>query len=61
MIKEILPVPLLICTVFFAVLFTFEIAWYWAGVAEQEQEVSRYEHVEHPRRHTSDCYLDVLG
>ena len=53
--------PLLICTVFFAVLFTFEIAWYWAGVAEQEQEVSRYEHVEHPRRLTSDCYLDVLG
>ncbi|MCI6587702.1 MAG: hypothetical protein MSD70_02310 [Clostridiales bacterium] len=53
--------PLLICAVFFAALFTFEIAWYYAGVAEQEQEVDRYEHVEHPRRPTSDRYLDVLG
>lgn len=53
--------PLLICAVFFAALFVFEIAWYWAGVAEQEQEVTRYEHVEHPCRLTSDHYLDVLG
>ena len=53
--------PLLICAVFFAALFTFEIASYWAGVAEQEREVTRYEHVEHPRRPTSDRYLDVLG
>ncbi len=52
--------PLLICALFFAALFTFEIAWYYAGVAEQEQEVDRYEHVEHPRRPTSDRYLDVL-
>ena len=53
--------PLIICTVFFAVLFTFEIAWYWAGVAEREREVIRYERNEHPRRPTSDRYLDVLG
>ncbi|MGN0774623.1 MAG: hypothetical protein ACI4MP_12645 [Candidatus Ventricola sp.] len=53
--------PLLICAVFFAALFIFEAAWYWAGVAEQEQAVIRYEHVEHPRRQTSDCYLDQLG
>ena len=53
--------PLIICAVFFAALFAFEIAWYWAGVAEQERAVDRYEHVEHPRRLTSDCYLDVLG
>ena len=59
--KEIFTVPLLICALFFAALFTFEIAWYYAGVAEQEQEVDRYEHVEHPRRPTSDRYLDVLG
>ena len=53
--------PLLICAVFFAALFTFEIAWYSAGVAEQAQEVDRYEQVEQPRRPTRDCYLDVLG
>ena len=53
--------PLIICAAFFAALFTFELAWYWAGVAEQERAVDRYEHVEHPRRMTSDCYLDVLG
>ena len=53
--------PLIFCAVFFAVLFTFEAAWYWAGIAQQEQAVIRYERAEHPRRMTSDRYLDVLG
>lgn len=56
-----MTVPLLICTVFLAVLFTFEGAWYLADVAAKERELVRYERIEHPRRLTSDCYLDVLG
>lgn len=53
--------PLIICAVFFAALFIFEAAWYWAGISEEELAVTRYERVEHPLRLTSDHYLDVLG
>lgn len=53
--------PLIICAGFFVVLFTFEAAWYLAGAAEKEREAVRYERIEHPRRPTSDRYLDVLG
>lgn len=53
--------PLIICAALFAALFIFEIAWYWAGIAEEEVAVTRYEHVEHPLHLTSDHYLDVLG
>ena len=53
--------PLMICTVFFTALFAFELAWYWAGLAAQERAILRYERAEHPRRLTSDRYLDMLG
>lgn len=53
--------PLIITTVFFVLLFTFEAAWHWAGEAAQERALIRYQHVEHPRRQTSDAYLDMLG
>jgi len=54
-------VPLIICTVFFSVLFIFEGAWYLADAAAKERELDRFHAVEHPRRLTSDLYLDMLG
>jgi len=54
-------VPLIICTVFFAALFIVEGAWYLAGIAAKERELDRFQAVEHPRRMTSDLYLDMLG
>ena len=53
--------PLIICTVFLMMLLLFEGAWYLTGLAQKEQETLRYTRVEHPRRRTSDSYLDVLG
>ena len=53
--------PLIICTLFFAVLFIFEGAWHLAGIAMCERELDRFHAVEHPRRLTSDLYLDMLG
>ena len=53
--------PLIICTLFFVVLFIFEGAWHLAGIAVRERELDRFHAVEHPRRMTSDLYLDMLG
>ena len=53
--------PLIICSAFFAVLFLCEGAWHLAGVAAKERELDRFHAVEHPRRLTSDHYLDCLG
>ena len=53
--------PLIICTVFFAALFIVEGAWHLACVAAKERELDRFQAVEHPRRMTSDLYLDILG
>lgn len=53
--------PLIICTAFFAALFIFEGAWHLAGVAAKEHELARFQAIEHPRRLTSDLYLDMLG
>ena len=53
--------PLVIVTVFFIVLFMSEGFWYLATIAEQDRQLRRYQDVEHPRRHTSDGYLDLLG
>ena len=53
--------PLIICTVFFASLFIAEGAWYLADIAAKERELDRFHAVEHPRRMTSDLYLDMLG
>lgn len=53
--------PLVIVTVFFVVLFIGEGFWHLATVAEQERSLHRYQAVEHPRRRTSDRYLDWLS
>lgn len=53
--------PLVIVSVFVAVLFSGEFFWYLAGLTEQERRLHRYESVEHPDHHTSDAYLDRLG
>ena len=53
--------PLIITIAFFATLFLFEGAWYLAGIAAKERELARFHAVEHPRRLTSDLYLDMLG
>ena len=60
--KEINPImPLVIVTVFFILLFAGEGFWYLASLAEQDRQLRRYQAVEHPRRSTSDRYLDLLG
>lgn len=53
--------PLMICIVFFAALFILEGAWHLAGIAAKEHELDRFQAIEHPRRLTSDLYLDMLG
>ena len=53
--------PLIISIAFFAVLFFFEGALYLAGITAKEREIARFHAVEHPRRMTSDLYLDMLG
>ena len=53
--------PLVICTVFFMIVFSVEYCWHLAGVAMEESALRRYESTEHPRRLTSDRYLDWLG
>ena len=54
--------PLLIALLFFAVLFCCEAAWLDAKKMTREQELRRYEQVEHPRRHSGpDRYIDLLA
>ena len=53
--------PLIIFIAFFAIVFFFEGAFHLAGVAAKERELDRFQAVEHPRRMTSDLYLDMLG
>ena len=53
--------PLIICTAFFSILFICEGAWYLASAAAKKRELDRFQSVEHPRRLTSDLYLDMLG
>ena len=53
--------PLIICMTFFAVLFGLEALWFSCAAEEKKSALRRYHAVEHPRRMTSDCYLDMLG
>ena len=53
--------PLIICTVFFSTLFIFEGALYLAEISANKRELDRFQAVEHPRRLTSNLYLDTLG
>ena len=61
LIKEAFILPLIICMTFFAVLFGLEALWFACAAEEKKSELRRYHAVEHPRRMTSDCYLDMLG
>ncbi len=53
--------PLLICIVLCLILFYLEGCYYVALICKEERELRRYHAVEHPRRMTSDQYLDRLG
>lgn len=53
--------PLVLCTAFFIILFSCEGFWHLSCIEESERELRRYQAVEHPRRRTSDRYLDLLG
>ena len=53
--------PLIICMSFFALLFIGEALWFACAAEERKHELHRYQAVEHPRRITSDRYLDLLG
>ena len=59
--KEALILPLIICMSFFALLFIGEALWFACAAEERKHELRRYQAVEHPRRITSDRYLDLLG
>lgn len=50
--------PLIICMTFFAVLFSCEALWFLCDASQKANELRRYQDVEHPRRRTSDQYLD---
>ena len=52
--------PLIVCTVVFALLFSFEGLWYVSDEAMRRAQLDRYQSVEHPRHRTSDAYLDLL-
>ena len=51
--------PLILFFLFFALLFSLEGCWYLAGASNEENALRRYHAAEHPRRMTSDRYLDL--
>jgi len=53
--------PLIICTIFFVLLFACEIAWSEIMTTRREREMCRYQRVEHPRRITKDSYIDYFS
>ena len=50
--------PLIVCTIFFILLFSFEGFWFSARAAKEARRLHRYEEVEHPRYNRTDRYLD---
>ena len=52
--------PLIICTIFFAVLFSCEALFYCIQQDREQAQLRRYQEVEHPRRSRSDRYLDQI-
>ena len=50
--------PLIVCTIFFIVLFTCEGFWFMAQRDRERKLLHRYQETEHPRRRRSDLYLD---
>lgn len=53
--------PLMIVTALFVLLFSIEGLWHIACRCREEDALRRYHSYEHPRRRTSDRYLDLLG
>ena len=51
--------PLVLCTIFFIILFSCEGFWFSARKAHEKMQLERYMEVEHPRGHRSDRYLDA--
>lgn len=52
--------PLLVCTLFFILLFSCEGLWYILQRDHEKAQLRRYEEVEHPHRVKRECYLDRL-
>lgn len=59
--KEYFELPLIICTVFFLIFFACEGIWFQIAAARRENELCRYQRVEHPRRVTGDSYIDLFS
>lgn len=51
--------PLVVCTIFFIVLFSCEGFWFSAKSALEAEQLKRYQEIEHPRSNRSDNYLDL--
>lgn len=51
--------PLILCTIFFVLLFSCEFFLYTARVDEEQRRLQRYHQVEHPRFCRSDSYIDA--
>ena len=53
--------PLIICTIFFILLFACELVHFEIITTRKEREMCRYQRVEHPRRTTGDRYIDLFS
>ena len=53
--------PLIICTMFFLLLFACEIIWFEIMSTRREREMRRYQRVEHPRHAAGDSYIDLFS
>ena len=53
--------PLVIVTILFLILFSCEGISHASRRVDEEHALDRYQQTEHPSRHTSDHYLDILG
>ena len=58
-IRRMNHMPLVVCVLFFIVLFSCEGFWYSAKAAREEMQLRRYREIEHPRHNRSDSYLDL--
>jgi len=59
--KEHFLLPLIICTIFFILLFACEIVCFEITATRREREMLRYQQVEHPRRAAGDSYIDYFS
>ena len=57
-IEEDTSMPLVVCTIFFILLFACEAIYYSDKAMNAKAQLSRYYEVEHPRYNRSDSYLD---